>query len=65
MRDGERLNDDGTVSSHLMATFEEDGKFLVVPTLFPKDDDNQARFSNNWIELKGEAALKKQRNEVR
>ena len=66
MRDGERLNDDGTVSSHLMATFEEDGKFLVVPTLFPKDDDNQARFSNNWIELEGEAALKKakERGEV-
>ena len=66
MRRGQRHNKDGTVSSHLMSTFEQDGKFLVVPTLFPKDDENQASYPNNWIELSGDEALKKaeERGEV-
>ena len=66
MRRGQRHNKDGTVSSHLMTTFEQDGKFLVAPTLFPKDDENQASYPSNWIELSGVEALKKaeERGEV-
>ena len=66
MRRGQRHNKDGTVSSHLMSTFEQDGKFLVAPTLFPKDDENQASYPSNWIELSGVEALKKaeERGEV-
>ena len=66
MRRGQRHNKDGTVSSHLMSTFEQDGKFLVAPTLFPKDDENQASYPSNWIELSGIEALRKaeERGEV-
>ena len=66
MRKGARTNNDGTQSSHLMATFEEDGKYIVAPTLFPKDDNNQSKYSSSWVELKGLEALNlaKKRGEV-
>ena len=57
IRKGARTNNDGTQSSHLMATFESDGKYIVAPTLFPKDNDNQSRFQSSWVELSGKDAL--------
>ena len=66
IRTGRRINENGTVSTHLMATYEEDGKFIVAPTLFPKDDDNQSKYASAWDELSGAEALTraKERNEV-
>ena len=37
MRPVARKNSDGSLSTHLMMSFEEDGVYKVVPTLFPRE----------------------------
>lgn len=32
-----RQNPNGTTSTHLMSSFEEDGKYYAAPTVYPKD----------------------------
>jgi ribosomal protein S18 acetylase RimI-like enzyme len=58
MRDVGMRNDDGTYSTVKFTSFEENGKYFVVPTLFPKDPN--ATYTTNksdWIELPFEQAV--------
>ena len=57
-RTASRINEDGSESSHLMASYEEDGVYKVVPTLFPVDPQNQSGSEGAWIELPFEDAVK-------
>lgn len=57
-RTAARKNEDGSVSSHLMMSYEEDGVYKVVPTLFPVDPNNQDDNPNSWIELPPESAIR-------
>lgn len=61
-----RLNPDGTLSTVKFTSFEEDGKFKVVPTLFPKDPNNYSSDPKTWEELPFKEAVKraKERGEV-
>ena len=51
MRSGGRVNSDGTTSSVNMVSYEEDGKFKVVPTLFPIDPNIQTSNADAWYDL--------------
>jgi len=51
-RKGVRQNEDGTVSSHLMASSEWNGKFIAYPTLFQKEDGTWYEPENAWDEAK-------------
>lgn len=66
LRTASRRNPDGTSSTVKFTSFEEDGLFKVVPTLFPKDPNNQTEKPEDWIELPFKDALKvaKARGEV-
>jgi len=58
MRNVGMRNDDGTYSTVKFASFEQDGKYFVVPTLFPKDPN--ATYTTNkkdWMELPLEEAI--------
>ncbi len=57
-RTATRVNEDGSQSSHLMASYEEDGVYRVVPTLFPVDPKNQSGSEGGWLELPFEDAVK-------
>jgi hypothetical protein len=61
-----RLNPDGSTSTVKFTSFEEDGKFKVIPTLFPKNPNNYSTNPNSWTELQFKDALKlaKERGEV-
>lgn len=61
-----RLNSDGSTSTVKFTSFEEDGKFKVIPTLFPKDPNNYSTNPNSWTELQFKDALKlaRERGEV-
>ena len=50
-RTAARVNEDGSESSHLMTSFEQDGKFYAVPTLFPKDPSIQSSYSDRWVQF--------------
>jgi hypothetical protein len=52
-----RKNEDGTESSHLMTSYEEDGVFKVVPTLFPKDGFVLSPNASKWDELPIDEAI--------
>jgi hypothetical protein len=56
-----RLNPDGTLSTVKFTSFEEDGKFKVVPTLFPKDPNNYSSDPKTWEELPFKEAVKRAR----
>lgn len=58
MRDKGMVNDDGSFSTVKFAQYEQDGKFYVVPTLFPKDPFNYGVSKNDWMELPLEDAIK-------
>jgi len=45
------VNPDGTLSTHLFTQYEEDGKFYVVPTLFPKDPNKSSSRREDWLKL--------------
>ena len=66
LRNVGRLNTDGSVSTVKFTSFEEDGKFKVIPTLFPKDPNNYSTNPNSWTELLFKDALKlaRERGEV-
>ena len=66
LRNVGRLNPDGSTSTVKFTSFEEDGKFKVIPTLFPKDPNNYSTNPNTWTELSFKDALKlaKERGEV-
>ena len=66
LRDVGRLNPDGSVSTVKFMSFEEDGKFKVIPSLFPKDPNNYSSNPNTWTELPFKEALKlaRQRGEI-
>jgi len=53
-----RRNDDGTESTVKFTSYEEDGKHLVIPTLFPKDPLNYSSSPDTWMELPFEEARK-------
>jgi hypothetical protein len=65
IRQGFRKNPDGTVSTHLMATMEVDGKHVVIPTLFPTVD-TPSQDQKDWMELAPRQAFEEalKRNEV-
>lgn len=66
LRNVGRLNPDGSTSTVKFTSFEEDGKFKVIPTLFPKDPNNYSTNPNTWTELQFKDALKlaRERGEV-
>jgi hypothetical protein len=61
LRKNGRLNSDGTLSTVKFTSFEEDGKFKVVPTLFPKDPNNYSSDPKTWEELPFKEAVKRAR----
>jgi len=58
LRTAGRLNPDGTESTVKMTSFEQDGKFYAIPTLFPKDPNAYNTSAATWQELPFEQALK-------
>jgi len=66
LRKTSRLNPDGSESTVLMESAEADGKFIVYPTLFPKDPSNYNRNPETWMELDSDAAFEeaKKRDEM-
>lgn len=52
------INPDGSTSTVQFTSFEEDGKFKVIPTLFPKDPNNYSTNPNSWTKLEFKEALK-------
>jgi hypothetical protein len=61
LRKNGRLNPDGTISTVKFTSFEEDGKYKVVPTLFPKDPNNYSSDPKTWEELPFKEAVKRAR----
>ena len=45
------INDDGTMSTHKFMQYEEDGKFYVVPTVFPRDPENMSTRREDWFKF--------------
>ena len=69
MRTNARINKDGTESTVLLASGEVDGKFVVYPTLFPRDNDGTTDYGSSeywWEEKSGMDAFNeaKKRGEV-
>ena len=66
LRDVARDNGNGTESTVLFASYEEDGKFKVIPTLFPKDRFNYTSRMGDWTEPSFDKAkaMAEQRGEV-
>ena len=66
LRTSGRINPDGTESTVKMTSFEQDGKFYAIPTLFPKNPDAYNTSAATWQELPFEQALKlaRERGEV-
>ena len=53
-----RQNEDGTRSTHRMASGESDGRGIAFPTVFPKDRAGTTSHDpKDWIELDGKAAM--------
>ena len=52
-----RLNEEGDRSTVKMADMEVDGKFVAIPTLFPKDPDNYGSAPEDWVEFGEEDAM--------
>jgi hypothetical protein len=61
LRKNGRLNPDGTLSTVKFTSFEEDGKYKVIPTLFPKDPNNYSSDPKTWEELPFKEAIKRAR----
>ena len=61
MRPVARKNSDGSLSTHLMMSFEEDGVYKVVPTLFPREGFVTNLNSETWLELTGDEAIEEAR----
>lgn len=61
MRRVGRLNKDGSASTVEFMSFEQDGKFLVAPTLFPKDNLNYGADPRGWMKLEPEKAIEEAR----
>jgi len=62
-----RENEDGSKSTHKMASANVEGKSVAFPTVFPKDEKGTASHKpEDWIEPKGWAAYDeaKKRGEV-
>lgn len=60
------INSDGSESTVKFMSYEEDGKYYVVPTLFPKNPDKPTSNPSDWYELNMDESitLGKQRGEV-
>ena len=60
------INPDGTASTVLMTSYEEDGKHYAIPTLFPKNPEFYGTNPNDWMKLDFEEAKKvaEERGEV-
>ena len=60
------INADGTASTVLMTSYEEDGKHYAIPTLFPKNPEFYGTNPNDWMRLDFEEAKKvaEERGEV-
>jgi hypothetical protein len=68
-RDLGRQNGDGSISTHLMAYAEDDGRWVAFPTLFPTNPDRQSAWPDRWTEFEDNEwenalALAKERGEV-
>lgn len=50
MRKGSRKNEDGSVSTHLMAWGESDGEYVAYPTLFQRGDGSWYESENPFRE---------------
>ena len=61
MRRGGRLNKDGSASTVEFMSFEQDGKFIVAPTLFPKDKLNYGADPRGWMKLEPAKAIEEAR----
>lgn len=61
MRRVGRLNKDGSASTVEFMSFEQDGKFLVAPTLFPKDNLNYGADPRGWMKLEPAKAIEEAR----
>jgi len=61
MRRVGRLNKDGSASTVEFMSFEQDGKFLVAPTLFPKDKLNYGADPRGWMKLEPAKAIEEAR----
>ena len=57
LRDVARDNGDGSESTVLFTSYDEDGKYKVVPTLFPKDPETYTAKPADWMELPFEEAI--------
>jgi len=57
LRSTARINPDGTESTVKFASGEADGKYLVYPTLFPKDTKKYGSDPVDWMEIPGREAL--------
>lgn len=66
MRPVAMVNSDGSESTVKFMSYEEDGKYYVAPTLFPKDPDNPTSKPSDWFELNMNESimLAKQRGEI-
>ena len=66
MRRGSRKQLDGRVDTHNLSFVEQNGKYLVFPTLFPKDPTSTLSNPSAWLDLNEEQALDeaKRRDEV-
>ena len=67
MRDVARVNENGTASTVKLTSFEEDGKFYVAPTLFPKENRKNSTRRDAWVELtdlKDIISVAKDRDEI-
>ena len=61
MRRVGRLNKDGSASTVEFMSFEQDGKFIVAPTLFPKDKLNYGADPRGWMKLEPAKAIEEAR----
>ena len=61
-----RINPNGTTSTVLMTSYEEDGKHYAIPTLFPKNPEWYGSSSGDWMQLDFQEAKKvaEERGEV-
>jgi hypothetical protein len=67
LRNVPRINKDGSVSTVKFASYEEDGVFKVIPTLFPKNPENYSQNGYDWKEFKNfndAIAMAEERGEV-
>jgi len=66
IRNNHLINPDGSFSTVKFTSYEEDGKYKVIPTLFPKDINFYGTIADDWMELEFDDAkqVAEERGEV-